>query len=158
MIQRIQSIYLLLTVALGVALYILPLASLPLPSEAVVTAGPEMLKITIMGFDSPATPEPLPFLPLQALTGVGILSSLIALFTYKKRPIQMRFCAFGIIFQVLTGAMIVLYLWMIQKDMNTVASYSVALVFPLIQAVLLYLAYKAILRDEKLVKSIDRIR
>jgi len=56
------------------------------------------------------------------------------------------------------GVLIFYYTWSIAKQLTGVYSITLYSVFPFISAILIYLAFRAIDKDEKLVRSIDRIR
>jgi hypothetical protein len=55
-------------------------------------------------------------------------------------------------------AVISLYIWQYKNTLGGEYSLKVFSSFPLVSAVLVYLAIRGIVKDENLVKSIDRIR
>ena len=106
-------------------------------------------------------------LKLTYLSIVLCLTTLIAvitIFLYKFRLIQIRLCyamavlLFGLI------AFIILYAMrlseVIENVPNTVfaTNYSMTAAFPIICLVLLWFAYRGIVKDESLVRSLNRIR
>ena len=46
----------------------------------------------------------------------------------------------------------------LKKELSMMVTYKLPLVFPLISAVLTFLAYRGIKKDDELVKSYDRLR
>lgn len=50
------------------------------------------------------------------------------------------------------------YIKSFANQLNSVISYQIIVVFPLISAILTYLAIRAIGKDEALIRSLDRIR
>ena len=153
MIQRIQTVYLLLTVILTALLFFMPVASLTIPNEfsyqfyttKVIQAG-----------------EPEVFIAYNWMSMIlniliTVLSILI-IFLYKKRFLQLRLCVVNII--LLTGMLVLM--WMQVRNMTTELhadrQWGFSLCFPLIDIILNWLALRGIIRDISLLKSYDRIR
>lgn len=158
MIQRIQTVFLFLAAACSVALFFFPVASFL--SELTY----QKLFITGLVNMAPGSPVAMPASLILPLAVVGALMALMAvsgIFTYKKRTLQLRIVMFGILFTVMMIAGIFfLYVPLIQKNLSVVPDYSggIGIYFPLITLVLFILANRAIRRDDKLVKSLDRLR
>jgi hypothetical protein len=90
------------------------------------------------------------FIMLAAGTGIA---SLITIFLYKQRKLQMRITGF-----TLTAAAIFITLLFLKlKDFQT-GTISLWSVFYFAIPVLLIMALRGILKDEKLVKSMDKLR
>ena len=85
---------------------------------------------------------------IDALQIVSAALSATTIFLYKKRILQARLCLVGII---------VIFAWYIGL---AVTEGQVDLVggLPMVNAILIFMARKGILDDEKLVRSMDRIR
>jgi hypothetical protein len=154
MLQRIQTFYLLIALILMLVLMFLPYGKLLLESG-------ELIDFTVLGAKIPVKEggiESFSTLPLAILVGlIGFLLFLSILF-FKKRIIQIRLCVFNIILMI--GSIGVMYYFM-NHAANTYsvdANYNVLMVFPLVSAILTFLAIRAIGKDEALVRSIDRIR
>lgn len=83
--------------------------------------------------------------------------NIIAIFSYRNRIIQSRFCVFNIL--LLLGWYVVYAVSVIglKQDDGSVAIH-VAAIFPLLSIILYFMAKRAILADEALVKAADRIR
>lgn len=137
MIQRRQSLWLLLSTFCGVLSYLLPFFSGTLQG----TNGIEKAII-----DASST------YPLMILTGSSILLSFITIFFFKRRKLQFRLCIGGILLSIL---IIILYFIEIKK-----LSGSISLAAILVFAILIgwFMAAIGIRKDEKLVKALDRLR
>lgn len=83
--------------------------------------------------------------------------SLIAIFLYKKRQVQARLCVASIILCI---AWYVYYGFVVLNEFQTggTFSYEFAACLPLVAVILLFMARRGIIADEKLVRSMDRIR
>lgn len=136
MIQRIQSIHLLLA----------SIASLALPFVFSLYGNSD-------GTASWAKDDPI-VLGLFALSGI---LPLIAIFLYKKRQHQFVLGRLTIILNFFLLGVLV-YRSQILSGGTAVLEKGIGMVIPLISIVLLALANKAIKRDEDLVKSVDRLR
>jgi hypothetical protein len=151
MIQRIQSFYAMAAGILLACMIFIPLGKLSY-SEG------KMLLLMANGFyDAKQQVFPSEFLRLM-LTSCSIISISIILY-YKKRTLQMRLCIYTIVLIIVTG-FCQLYYWFKCKNIFTASSAQmfIPFVFPVIAIILLFLAYKAIKKDDDLVKSVDRIR
>ena len=145
MIQRIQTLYLLLVVVLtGLALW-LPLADF--------TVGADTCTLTAFGLKDAAGITLLPTVYLVPL---------VTIFLFKRRLVQIRLCAVELVLLIGAGAMMGIYFYLCNRYFADSEFYShtlkISLVFPLVCLVFDLLALRAIFRDEKLVRSLDRIR
>lgn len=152
MIQRIQTIFLLLAlIATGLLIW-LPLGEIAV-NEKIYTFSVKGIVDALSGQTIYQAWH------LIALTLVVLLLQVIIIFTFKKRNKQIRIAAINIILMI--GFMIVSWLFVLftAKSMgNGIYSLKIILALPLVSAFLNYLAIRAILSDEALVKSADRIR
>lgn len=84
--------------------------------------------------------------------------SLATIFLYKKRILQMRLCSFDIILNVLTLLLTALDIYLAHnKGDADIKLYWPVVIMP-INVIFLYLAIRAIGKDEALVRSLDRLR
>ena len=158
MIQRIQTVYLFLAAACSAALFFFPVASFL--SEMTYQ------KLFITGLVNMAPGEPAAIcrslvLPLAGVGALMLIIALAAIFTYKNRNLQLRLVKFGILLTIIMIAGIFfLYSPLIEKKVAIVPDYTgeIGIYFPLIALVFFILANRAITRDYKLVKSLDRLR
>lgn len=150
MIQRIQSLYLLIAAILLVATMLCPLA--------VLQIGDTILQYKVCGFYNG---EHVLFNTWGLLTFVSLsaLLSIITIFLFKKRKLQVALCNINIAVIVVTYITYGVYL---NAGLNNLAAtflridYGIAL--PFVAIILLVLAITRIKKDERLVRSLDRIR
>lgn len=155
MIQRIQTVYLLLSAALTGSLLFLTIAHL--------TGDDGLYELTWRGLyqiEAGSNPELImPTWALSILTAATTLLSLITLFLYKKRIVQIRLCALNL--GLLAGLSGLIYFLgkSIGKEIGaTDISFNWPLVLPLVALVLTIMAIRAIGKDEALIRSLNRIR
>ena len=152
MIQRIQTVYLLVVTILLGSIFLFPFAEL-LSSDG---------QLFIFNFNglSIENEEGLYLLtiPTIILLAVTVLISFSSIFLYKKRIIQMRMNSFNIILMIGYVGLNYYYIHNFSGQLDGVVSYQVIAVFPLVAAILTYLAIRSIGKDEALIRSVDRIR
>lgn len=141
MIQRIQSVWLLLA---GAAAFL-------------------TLKFSFYSghLIKDAQPRPIAFLPatgniLLTITTVATgLLALVAIFLYKDRKLQTRLSFVALLLSCLN---LVLYFVEIKKFVPGEGNYDLTAIISIVIPVLIILAIRGIYRDQKLVKSLDRLR
>jgi Domain of unknown function (DUF4293) len=137
MIQRQQSLWLLLSTISAFLSYKLPFFSgtkqvKDLTEKAILDGGSTFF--------------------LLVLTGASILLSLIALFMFKDRKLQLKLCLGGIVLSIL-----ILVLYFIEmKKLSGSISLSAIFVFAIVAGYIM--AARGIMHDEKLVKTLDKLR
>jgi len=97
---------------------------------------------------------------LSSLLIVFVLSailSLISIFKYKNRKQQIGINRLNIVVNFYLLGIIVYYLLMLPGE-SQISEKGIGVFIPIIAIVLLALANKSILKDENLVKSVDRLR
>lgn len=147
MIQRIQTVYLLISVVLIGLLFALPFAEIAKDGAIYLFnfIGVSADGVTKMnGIIIPV----LIFLILM-LQGYAIMS-------FKNRPLQLKVVGYAIV--VLLALIGVFFYFTYISFGGAQISYKIAMTFPLIAIILDYLAIRAIKKDEALIRSIDRIR
>ncbi len=136
MIQRIQTIYLIVSAIIIGALY--------------------MWFPIVLGDDGSVIMErnePLIF----GLMFVSIALAIISILSFKKRQLQFVLNRLNIISNfVLLGVFV--YRLLTLSGETIVSEKGIGVLFPIISIVFLVLANKAIKKDEDLVKSVDRLR
>lgn len=153
MLQRIQTVYLLIIVALTIAVLFLPLA--------VMQSGDQLFTFDATGISTMAAQSELvyPTWGLFALAAAISLLALLTIFLFKKRILQMRLCVFNAILILGFYGLFAFFFWNLKEQMVFVSvSLKIALAFPLISLILDYLAIRNIGADEALVRSLDRLR
>lgn len=154
MIQRIQTLFLLSAGIFLVFMFFFPFAELVRSSDQV------LFSIDLWGLNSMDSQNEVVFrtIPVAILLIISFLLTFITIFLYRKRMLQVRLCIFNIIIQVGLPGLIFYYVHMAQSNLPGMASYSVFFVFPWASAILIFLALRAIARDEAIVRSLDRLR
>ncbi|MDY0343917.1 MAG: DUF4293 domain-containing protein [Lentimicrobium sp.] len=158
MIQRKQTLFLIVAAIALVALYFFPVASFW--SELAYYKF-FIYKLELQGPMEANLFQKGLVMPLGIFNGIIVLVILISIFLFKKRRQQMRLVKLSILMNViLVGLIFFVYASLIGKTLNTSADYSgdAGIYFPLICLIMLILANRAILKDEKLVRSVDRLR
>jgi hypothetical protein len=155
MLQRVQSIYLFLAGLVIFALFLFPLAHN-------IYVGDKLLNIMVTGVYQIINGQPSHtqfFVALSVVTAIIGILPLIIIFLYKNRKQQITFCYSTIL--VIIGYSF----WTAQMAKTVtggvtmaVGNFGIGLFLCPIAIVLLILAIKAIQRDEKLIKSADRLR
>ena len=147
MIQRIQSLYVLISLILIELLLIFPFAE-------IVDSN------TIYQFDklgvSSKSGQVLNGWPIAVLICIIALLHLIVIFSFKKRIRQIRMLVFSIL--LMLGLFGMFYFFSYFTFDNAQISFKIVPAFPLVAIILDYLAIRAIGKDEALIRSVDRIR
>ena len=136
MLQRIQTVYLLVSVLAIGALYLW----FPVVKDAANNLVIEKNEPLVLG-----------------LMAGSVLLSLISIFNFKKRKLQFVLNRLNIILNfVLLGVFV--YRSLSISGGTLVSEKGIGVLIPIISIVFLVMANKAIKRDEDLVKSVDRLR
>ncbi|MCU0459391.1 MAG: DUF4293 domain-containing protein [Bacteroidales bacterium] len=96
--------------------------------------------------------------PMTAILAVVPLLALVAVFLYRKRTLQMRITMMVLLLSLGTIILGAFYLLMFDRKIDVTIIWRIRALFPLISAILAWLAYRAILKDEIRVRSYDRLR
>jgi hypothetical protein len=154
MIQRIQTIFLLLAaIAVGL-MFIFPLADYANGSGVKFIFRYRGLYDFSGGKETLTTSS----IPLAVLLTINLLLPLISIFMYKKRILQMRICVLNIILLLGSMGLIAFYVASSFSKIEASLNYRIFALMSVISLILHVMAYSAIKKDEKLVKSVDRIR
>ncbi len=155
MIQRIQTLYLAVASALSVFLLKGPIVRL-------VVGATESYELNYRGIyriDGGVTTGLVEkSLPLEIILIAVPVLFFIAIFLYKRRKLQIRVTVFTTLLQTGSFLLILFYIFYAGTKMDAELVFNIKLVFPLAGAILGYLAFRNILKDELLIKSYDRIR
>lgn len=140
MIQRIQTLWLIIASALGFASLKIAFFS----GNILVDNVKQFQRFTAMSN-----------LLLMILTVVVAVGSLVAVFLYKNRKLQNRITTGMLMLSVLN---LVLYFLDTKQFIPTDWSLQLTALVAFLIPVFLFLAIRGISRDEKLMKSLDRLR
>lgn len=153
MIQRIQTLFLLIALAFGVSMFF----SSPLSFTGAETT--HLLNFKgVINTTSGTANENIPTMALTILLIMAPLLELATILLFKKRLIQIRLCAANIGLLLGTTGLIYYFGTLGVKELNATVSYGVTMVFPIAGAILNFLAIRGIGKDEALIRSMDRIR
>ena len=139
MIQRQQSLWLLLAATCSVLSFFFPFFG-----------GAEQNATGTSGMMSTLNAGSSFFLII--LTGASVLLSLVTIFLYKDRKLQFRLALTGLVISVL---IVILFFSEIKMLPGVIALSSV---FVFLVPDFYFLAIRGIRKDEKLIKSMDRLR
>jgi hypothetical protein len=156
MIQRKQSIYLLLITVLMSFMLVRPYAELSLKDGKTLM----FHSLTIKMYSSPENyvnyKHTLSLFLVIVITGA---LSFINIFFYNRRILQMRLCIIS--YLLLMCILIIMFIYYSSERAsleNIRHNFLMAGVFPILGIVMNFLAVRGIHQDEMLVKSYDRIR
>lgn len=154
MIQRIQTIYLFLVVLLISFFFFAPFASFVLEADLTV------YELSVKGLVRADGSHEVVFraIPLLILVLIVFLVAMVTIFLYKRRVLQIRLCVLNILLLIGLEGMLYYLTHAASNQLGANTSYSLIMVFPVIAAILTYLALRGIAKDEVLVRSMDRLR
>ena len=155
MIQRVQSIYLLLAVIASALMFIFPLAEFYGDSNFVLYA----YELNFFDPDPNLILSPYFLMPLMGTIFLIIILSLMTVFSYKnrKRQLLLTRISMGLTMVLLAGYFFG-YIGLLEGAVGNPPNYQFASFMPVLVFVFMFLANRSILKDEKLIKSMDRLR
>lgn len=151
MLQRIQTVYLVVASLLGILGLMNPVAIFLKNSEA-ITMGAFTHTVEVEGF--------LGAWPIGVLWVLSMAVLVATVFQYKNRPLQLRLTATFFVLLLALGALQFLLAGQLSLALGEAYSvnYNWSIFLPFASAVLVFLARMAIKKDEDLVRSVDRLR
>lgn len=154
MIQRIQTVYLLIAAFLLAFFFFVPFSTFMVE--------PQMVKYLFLvsgllseGITNESIYSTLPLLILSILV---FAISMVTIFLFKKRMIQIRLCVINTVLLIGMQGLLYYYVVAVSKLLLTNPNYSIIFIFPAVSAVLCFLALRTIAKDEALVRSLERLR
>jgi len=156
MIQRIQSLYLVVVAIACSLLFFFPMIDF-------IDPGKGTYKLFAIGMKSFSDVPGLLFFwqtfPLLLLVVISLGLAIMTVFLYRNRRTQFRLVSINILLNVLLIALVfLLYSNFFESRLQIRSTYDFGMYIPLISLVFLVLASRAIRKDEALVKSSDRLR
>ncbi|PRZ24114.1 DUF4293 domain-containing protein [Flavobacterium granuli] len=137
MIQRIQTIYLLLAfVVTGILPFLFPLWTMSNAKDYYFAQSPIYV----------------------ILLGLSTTLALVSIISFKKRQLQFVLGRLNIILNLILLGLFVYRSLNLSGETVVVSEKGIGMFLPILAIVLLVLANKAIKKDEDLVKSVDRLR
>ncbi|MBA4167296.1 MAG: DUF4293 domain-containing protein [Chitinophagaceae bacterium] len=141
MIQRIQSLWLIVAAAIAFATYKLTLYT------GKIADGSE--RIFQLAND---------FFMVIVIIALGLLA-LISLCLFKNRKLQFKLSVTGVIFSI---AFLFLEYFKVEQfkkeNLILTGSYQIGALLPIVMIVFFYLAARGVYKDDRLIKSMDRLR
>ncbi|MFA6126969.1 MAG: DUF4293 domain-containing protein [Bacteroidales bacterium] len=152
MIQRIQTIYLLISLIAWTMLFFFPFIGFT------QDAG-EAWKLYAGGIKEVATGKVLMVtLPMVILFVLVELLTLFSVITYKLRAFQLRLTVLSMMLQILSYGIIALYVIQGKNLLNAHPALLFFSAMPLVAAICSFLAFRGIRRDMLLLRGLDRLR
>jgi hypothetical protein len=153
MIQRIQTIYLLIATILMAITIFTPIAQF--------FDGTQEYTLTAFALKDAAGVTAQSTIYMGILLALAGVLPFVVIFLFKNRQLQIRLCAAEIV--LLVGSLVVMGIYYylsarLFESVNGLGSLKLGMIMPLIAIVFVALATRAIFRDEVLVRSLDRIR
>ncbi len=148
MIQRKQTLFLLAIAIIAIILFFVPFLS--------VTINEQLYKICLMPGCSPEVVKSTIYVPM-ILNGIILIGSLVSVFQFKNRILQQKLSNLLGALNVVLMALFFLLSYTNSTDLNAV-NYSFGAFLPAINVIFAFLAAYFIKKDERLVRSADRIR
>ena len=130
MIQRIQTLFLLISTVLLILMYCYPMAV--------------------------SSQEPINYSDSTVLFGLLLIATMVEFFTiflYRHRILQIRLCIFNLL--ILTALQSLIAYYLLSSD-DVVFSFTA--IFPIVAAIFTFLALRYIGRDEAMVRAAARLR
>ncbi|HLP06173.1 MAG TPA: DUF4293 domain-containing protein [Paludibacter sp.] len=155
MLQRIQTIYLLVIVILSCVVLFSPIVGLTNTTEGLEyivgckgiflrQQGGDVFQSSVWG--------------LAAIAALVPVMALVTVFLYKKRSLQIRLSVVNMFLMAGFYALLFVYVRLANQDLHTDWNLKFVVILPLVNMVFNYLALRGVAKDEALVKSLDRLR
>lgn len=150
MLQRIQTLYLLLVIICLALVFVFPFATYTLAENKYM--------FTLFGFEFNG--ENKIRFPFYVAISVVIGLALFTIAKYKNRPLQMKMGRINYLLLLVVIALSFVNVRTIEDSLgDTVSvSFGAGLFLPVAALAFLFLANRGIKKDEELIKSLDRLR
>jgi len=154
MIQRIQTVFLLIAELLLGIFYVVPFAEIPGKTGIVYRA--DIQGIYLHGSSNPTFIQH--HWPIFLFWVASLILIFITIFSYKNRKLQIKLSIYSLLITI--GLVILTFteVWLGSQKLSGQFSLSIYMLFPIFAALFTFLATRAIRKDEMLVRSVDRIR
>ncbi len=155
MIQRIQTIYLALGILACLVCLCLPIAEL---QGGVLSVPAYMYNGCVVGAQGDGiSVSTSTMIPLFGTLVVAAALACFAIFTYRRRSLQMKLCVYAVLLIVIWISTLA-FIALLKIRAGITFRPLLASVLPLLAVCLFLLARRSIAKDERLVRSADRIR
>jgi hypothetical protein len=150
MIQRKQTLFLILTVLSGAAL-------LSVPSNT-VNINTNIQNVSLLPLNMPGLHSTSGHLAAIVINFGGLILSFITIFLYKKRELQLKLCYALMVLWLVLASMISFCPFVITTEVISVQNNYMGSILGIIGMLASYMAAKFVRKDIELLKSADRIR
>ncbi len=153
MIQRIQTLFLLLAVAALVGALFCPWGTFFGSDGSAYCFGAFAVSQQVG-----SGMNPISFWALGALLCISALVTLVCIFLFRNRLLQIRLSVFNML--LLTGFYLVyiIFLFVVKSRLEADFGFNTGMALPFVALVFDFLAIRAIFKDEKKVRAYQRIR
>ncbi|MCB0480105.1 MAG: DUF4293 domain-containing protein [Flavobacteriales bacterium] len=157
MLQRIQSVYLAISLLIGIVFAFLAIAEFDANDSIYLIKATGIFYEDASGvfFESPNESLSVVLIFHLLLTGSSI-------FQYKNRKMQMKLCALNILLLFTLTALIFFVDFSVPESIKQGTTPAINYLFgsllPIVSVVFQFMAMRSIQKDEKLIKSTERIR
>ncbi len=159
MIQRIQTLYLLLVVVCSVLLCCFAPVQFLTPISESVQQSYEIVFANVQNTtDATSVSNVMTIWALPILVIVIGLVALVTIFLFKNRLVQARLCIFNMVLMLGYYAVLAVYIFFACEQLHVDWFINVWSALPLVSIILTILAMRAIAKDEALVRAADRLR
>jgi len=153
MLQRIQSLYLIIVVIALSLMFLFPVANITMSTG-------EIYDFFIYGISSNGNSAKALSINWTSVAMISILllNALVTIFMYRRRLVQVRLTIVNIF--MMLGSIFLLW-YNISRQAEVAGAdirYLIPMIIPILCIILSYLAIRAIGKDEALIRSMDRIR
>ncbi len=154
--QRIQTLYFILVIGLMTAAILLPNAEFFLQEKNITYQldSRGMVELDEQG----AAKGVIGTNPLTFLYGFIIFIALYTIISFKNRRRQIRMATINLLLIIIYIAAMVIYIMVAKNKLNAIVTWNYPVIFPLIALIFNYLGMRGVAKDEKLVRSLDRLR
>lgn len=151
MIQRIQTVYLLLVAVCAVLCLCMPVGHFH--QDGICVA--EFYNLWLAPVDGAHDFSPWAMFVLLLLTAV---SSFAAIFLFKRRMLQVRLTVFGGLLLLGYYVVLAVFVYLFKSQLSAEFTVNWTTAFPAVALILENLAFRGIMKDELIVRSLDRLR
>lgn len=154
MIQRVQSIFIILAALVMASLIVWPIDTFGSSQGMAELHWDGVFDVT------PGSSEPVirRMIALAFIIVAPIILNAVGLFTFKKRQLQMRLVGIAAGIEICVGAVLVYISTETGSGMGAEWHFCIRWMLPVAAAILDIMAYRKISDDEALIRSLDRLR
>lgn len=161
MIQRIQTLYFLLALVALTIMFFVPYIVINEPNGVIAFKPFIVNAISIDGVSE----KIFSTIYMGILLAITVIVIFLTTFAYRHRMFQIRMSLASLMAQFGIICFIIYYTVKAQNILSTMGQepqwhiqYSIVIVLPIVSMIFTYLGYKGVIKDEAIIRSLDRIR